>query len=265
MIPAPIRPTAIRLIVAVACLGPGVTAAQAQSEYRLIGSAAHPRHTNCSRPATSSRRQGSRTCHVTIRRYASSARAHTRRTKRVVHRAVVPPAEASSAQTSLASVLATPCENTQLMPESGNLALIREAVLCLINKKRAENGEQPLKENAQLDAAGESHVQEMLQDDYFAHVSPSGVTPVDRATASGYIQPGPDGYVVGENIAWGTLSLATPQAIVDAWIASPGHLANILEGQYRDTGIVVSASIPAGLADGVPGALYAQEFGVITH
>ena len=46
--------------------------------------------------------------------------------------------------------------------------------------------------------------------------------------------------MIGENLAWGTLQLSTPQAIVAAWIASPGHLANILEAQYRETGIGVS-------------------------
>ena len=76
--------------------------------------------------------------------------------------------------------------------------------------------------------------------------------------------PGPSsGYVIGENLAWGTLGLATPQAIVEAWIASPGHLANILEGQYRDTGIAIVPATPPSLGEGEPGATYAQEFGVI--
>ena len=44
----------------------------------------------------------------------------------------------------IAAVLATPCQNTELTPEAANLALVRAAVLCLINHKRAENGESPL-------------------------------------------------------------------------------------------------------------------------
>jgi uncharacterized protein YkwD len=163
----------------------------------------------------------------------------------------------------LARVLATPCENTQLMPEAANAQLVRAAVLCLVNRKRAENGEQPLKDDARLDAAAEAHVQDMLAVDYFEHISPSGSTPVDRVRASGYIPPSA-GYVIGENLAWGTLSLATAQSIVSAWIASPGHLANILEGQYRDTGISIAPEVPDSLGNGVAGATYAQEFGVIT-
>ncbi len=114
----------------------------------------------------------------------------------------------------------------------------------------------PLAINGDLEQAAESHSREMVSADYFQHVSPSGQTPADRIRSSGYI-PGPmDGYAIGENLAWGTLGLSTPQAIVQAWIASPEHLANILEGQYRDTGIGVVASVPAALAEGQPGATY---------
>jgi uncharacterized protein YkwD len=163
----------------------------------------------------------------------------------------------------IAAVLATPCENTELTPEAGNIALVRAAVLCLINRKRAENSESPLKLNAALEQAAEGHCQELIADDYFAHVSPSGETPVDRIRDTGYIPSPSVGYVIGENLAWGTYQLSTPQAIVSAWIASPGHLANILEAQYTETGIGITPAVPASLAPGAPGATYAQEFGVI--
>jgi uncharacterized protein YkwD len=160
-------------------------------------------------------------------------------------------------------MLATPCQNTELTPEVENIGLARTAVLCLINRKRAENGENPLTSNPELEQAAEGHCQELIADDYFAHVSPSGETPVDRIRTTGYI-PGPNvGYVIGENLAWGTYQLSTPQAIVSAWIASPGHLANILEAQYRETGIGITPAVPASLSAGAPGATYAQEFGVI--
>jgi uncharacterized protein YkwD len=165
----------------------------------------------------------------------------------------------------IASVLATPCQNTELTPTAENIQLVRAAVLCLINRKRAENSESPLQPNAQLEEAAEGHCQELVADDYFAHVSPSGETPVDRIRDTGYIPSPSDGYVIGENLAWGTYQLSTPQSIVAAWIASPGHLANILEAQYKETGIGVTADVPASLAEGAPGATYAQEFGVIVR
>jgi uncharacterized protein YkwD len=88
---------------------------------------------------------------------------------------------------------------------------------------------------------------------------------VVRIRDAGYIPNSEVGYVIGENLAWGTLTLATPQAILSAWIASPGHLANILEGTYLDTGISVVPEVPASLGEGAPGALYTQEFGVIVR
>ena len=170
---------------------------------------------------------------------------------------------AQSDAATIASVLATPCQNTELTPAPQNIQLVRAAILCLINRKRAENSESPLEASAQLEQAAEGHCQELIADDYFAHVSPSGETPVDRIRSTGYIPSPSDGYVIGENLAWGTYQLSTPQSIVSAWFASPGHLANILEAQYRQTGIGVIASVPASLAEGSPGATYAQEFGVI--
>jgi len=173
--------------------------------------------------------------------------------------------EASAQSASIAAVLATPCQNTNLTPTPTNLALVRAAVLCLINTERAQHGELPLQANRLLETAAESHGKEMLAVNYFAHVSPSGITPVDRVREAGYIPNSEVGYVVGENLAWGTLSLSTPEAIVNAWIASPEHLANILEAKYRDTGIDVEPEVPKELSEGVEGGLYTQEFGVIVR
>jgi uncharacterized protein YkwD len=170
---------------------------------------------------------------------------------------------AASPAVTIAKVLATPCQNTQLTPEPANLPLVRTAVLCLVNTERAQNGREPLRPNAQLEAAAASHGREMIADDYFEHVSPSGITPVDRVRQMGYMPNSEVGYVIGENLAWGTLSLSTPEAIVKAWIASPEHLANILEANYTETGIDVEPEVPSSLAEGVQGALYTQEFGVI--
>ncbi len=165
----------------------------------------------------------------------------------------------------IAGVLASPCPNTELTPSTENLPLVRAAVLCLINRERAEHNVSPLTLSARLEAAAESHCAELISVDYFAHVAPDGETPVDRIRRTGYI-PGPSvGYVIGENLAWGTYSLSTPQSIVSAWIASPGHLANILESQYTETGIGIVPAVPASVGGGAPGASYAQEFGVIIH
>ena len=80
---------------------------------------------------------------------------------------------------------------------------------------------------------------------------------------AGYIFSSHIGYAVGENIAWATLGLATPQAIVAGWMSDAGHRANILDGEVQRHGIGVSPHPLASLAHGQPGAIYTQDFGRI--
>ena len=155
------------------------------------------------------------------------------------------------------------CRDTDMAPSSGDLALIRVATLCLVNRERRSHGERPLKPNAHLRRAAAAHTSSMGVDDYFEHVGPGGQTPLARMRAFGYISSSRVGFEVGENIACATGDLDTPAAIVAAWMASPGHRANILDGRYRETGIGVSPHPPASLAHGQPGAIYTQDFGVI--
>ncbi len=155
------------------------------------------------------------------------------------------------------------CAHAALTPTPGNLRLIRAATLCLINRERAAHGERALRPNARLARAAQTHSASMAFGDYFEHVGPGGVTPLARMRAVGYISSSRVGYEVGENIAWGTLWLASPRAIVAAWMASPGHRANILDPRFRETGIGVSPHPLASLAHGQPGAIYTEDFGVI--
>jgi uncharacterized protein YkwD len=154
------------------------------------------------------------------------------------------------------------CAHTNLQPGRRDIRLIRSAVLCLVNRERAAHGEAPLHPNAHLRRAAQAHTMSMAFDDYFEHSGPGGQTPLSRMRASGYISSHV-GYEVGENIAWGTMWLATPRAIVAAWMRSPGHRANILDPRYHDTGIGVCAHPPAALAHGEAGAIYTQDFGRI--
>ena len=241
----------------------GTAGAATKTQHRSCAAAkasrqkAHGARRSCRRHRTRAQRRAAR----------SRARIHTKTSTRHARRHRVRTTSESTGSEAIsaiiATVLATPCTNTALTPEPSNLPLVRSAVLCLINRKRAENGEPPLLESADLDAAAESHTSELIADDYFAHVSPSGETPVERIRHTGYLPSPEDGYILGENLAWGTYQLSTAQAIAEAWFNSPEHLANILESQYRETGIAVIAAVPAYLANGAPGATYAQEFGDI--
>jgi len=174
----------------------------------------------------------------------------------VVHRA-------QSQNTDLASLASSPCPDTTLAPTPSDVEGVRASIYCLINRERARNGEAPLRPDGQLRDSAQHHSDDMLAREYFDHDSPTGETLLDRLRATGYIYNSRIGYVVGENIAWGTLGLSTPKAIVEAWMASPGHRANILDASFRDTGIGIVPSVPRSLGEGQAGAMYTQDFGVI--
>ncbi|HTR88554.1 MAG TPA: CAP domain-containing protein, partial [Solirubrobacteraceae bacterium] len=155
------------------------------------------------------------------------------------------------------------CTETNITPTPANIEQVREVTLCLINRERAANGEQPLTVNRRLAQAAQGHSEDMINQDYFSHEAPGGSTPLERMEEAGYIYSSEIGYEVGENIAWGTLWLATPQSIVESWMQSPEHRANILDANYRETGMGVVAAAPPSRAEGQAGAIYTQDFGVI--
>ncbi len=193
---------------------------------------------------------------------ASSAhhKAHHARVsrKKVPHTA--PPTGNATPQ-ARATVQQLPCANADLMPNPSNIAEIRAATLCLINRQRAQRGLRPLKDSGRLDIAAEQHSEDMVANNYFDHTEPTGVTFASRIMTSGYVPSG-WAYMLGENIAMGTLQLATPAAIVNAWMTSPEHRANIL-ADFQESGIGVVAQAPAEYAGGQPGATYTEDFGAI--
>jgi uncharacterized protein YkwD len=155
------------------------------------------------------------------------------------------------------------CPGADLQPTQENIEAVRTATLCLVNQERTSRGEAPLQQNGHLQQSAQSHTESMAFGDYFEHDGPGGDTPLSRMVAAGYIPSGNVGYEIGENIGWGTFSLGTPRAIVAAWMASPGHRANILDDNFRDTAVGVSPHVPSSLSGGQPGGIYTQDFGVI--
>jgi uncharacterized protein YkwD len=155
------------------------------------------------------------------------------------------------------------CAGASLRPSASDLAEVRTATLCLVNRERLSHGEGALKADGQLQAAAQGHSEDMAAGDYFEHDGRGGSTPLSRMRQAGYIFSSHIGYAVGENIAWATLGLSTPQAIVAAWMSDAGHRANILEAKFKDTGIGVSPHPLTSLAHGQAGAIYTQDFGRI--
>jgi uncharacterized protein YkwD len=149
------------------------------------------------------------------------------------------------------------CGNTDVLPTADNLAQIRAAVLCLHNQTRAAKGLPLLRENAKLDKAALGHSDDMVSEGYFDHTTPGGTSFVDRILAAGYVKRD-SGWVLGENLAWGTGDLSTPDGVMTSWMNSPGHKANILKRAYREVGIGIKLGVPS---DGTVGATYTLDFG----
>ena len=154
------------------------------------------------------------------------------------------------------------CANAALMPSGGNLATVAEATLCLLNGERADRGLAVLRPNDRLQRAALGHGNDMVAHRYFAHQGHDGSQPAERIRAAGYLSAGGQ-WRIGENLAWGSGELATPKAIMSAWMASTGHRANILQPAYREIGFGVLAGNPASGDNG--GATFVTEFGFVAR
>ncbi|WP_411186233.1 CAP domain-containing protein [Pseudomonas sp.] len=86
----------------------------------------------------------------------------------------------------------------------------------------------PLTWNATLGSTAEAHSRAMANANFFDHLDRDGRTPGDRAELAGY-----SGQRIGENIAAG---LDTSRKVVDGWLASPGHCANLMSPQFSELG-----------------------------
>jgi uncharacterized protein YkwD len=160
-----------------------------------------------------------------------------------------------------ASAVETSCANADLQPTAATVGAVREAVLCMHNELRAEEGLPRLRENARLESAAERHSASMVARRFFDHTTPAGVTMTDRIERSRYMRPG-DSWTIGENLAWGSGMRSTPREVVAAWMASKGHRANVLRRSFREIGIGIEIGTPVELGPAVSGATYTADFGV---
>jgi uncharacterized protein YkwD len=152
------------------------------------------------------------------------------------------------------------CGNGDLMPDDSNIDQLNASILCLVNAERADNGNlPPLSSNTELEQAAVGMCKLMVSEQFFAHETPEGKTVVDRVEPTGYIPKGNADWVVGENLAWGSGALSTPQAIVNGWMNSPGHKANILAPDYKDVGLAACQGAPSPSLSG--GTVYVNDFG----
>ena len=143
---------------------------------------------------------------------------------------------ASSPASSPASTVGSTC----------NLPNFRASLLARINQVRASGADcgvdgvfgaaAPLAWNDKLTLAAEGHSQDMAAKNYFSHTSADGRTLGDRVNATAYAWSS-----LGENIAAGYPGV---NAVMDAWIASPGHCANLMNAGFMEVGVVCVPGVP---------------------
>lgn len=124
-----------------------------------------------------------------------------------------------------------------------------EKILVLVNEKRREANLEPLTLSNDLAQAATAKGNDMFTQNYWAHVSPTGTTPWAFITATGY-----EYVYAGENLA---RNFDKSGEVVEAWMSSPTHKANILKPEYKDIGLAVIN----GRLDGEDTTLVVQEFG----
>lgn len=109
-----------------------------------------------------------------------------------------------------------------------------DEVIRLVNEIRAENGLKPLTANWELPRIARYKSEDMSDNRYFSHTSPTYGTPFQMIRDFGLSYRS-----AGENIAYGQ---RTPAAVVNAWMDSSGHRANILNASYTQIGVGYCAS-----------------------
>lgn len=129
---------------------------------------------------------------------------------------------------------------------------LRTFALELVNRDRTLNNLKPLKQDSLLSQAAQLHAQDMLEQQYFNHISPDGKTPRDRYIAVG----GSRRVGVGENIIKDGvqglgLTYGTVEDFQRGWMYSNGHRENLLTSQYTKFGY--------GIAVGKNGLIYAVQ------
>ncbi|HEY6757877.1 MAG TPA: CAP domain-containing protein [Baekduia sp.] len=162
----------------------------------------------------------------------------------------------ATATATATATAATPCPGANLTPSAANTPQIRRATLCLLNRERTHHGLRRLHPQRSLGNAATKYAHLMVAQHFFAHVSPGGSTMTQRIKRTNYLRH-TRAWSLGENLAWGSGSIATPARIVDAWMHSPGHRRNILDGGFREIGIGFALGSP----NGGPGGTYVNEFG----
>jgi hypothetical protein len=110
--------------------------------------------------------------------------------------------------------------------------LTQDLIIKEINPLRTEQGFLSLKANDKLGRAAQMKAEDMIEKDYFDHISPTGKYPWEWIKEAGY-----DYAAAAENLA---INASDPKALVSAWLNSPPHAENIMNGYFTDVGVGIA-------------------------
>lgn len=157
----------------------------------------------------------------------------------------------------LAPALAQACRSAHGNPNKMSSGELRRATLCLINHQRHRHGLGSVHGARSLRKAATGHSADMVRRDYFSHFSPGGGSIQTRIGGSGYLA-GANSFLYGEIIGGGTAFGGSPKGVVKAWMHSPSHRSEILNGGFHDAGVGVAHGFPGR---GGKGATFTIDFG----
>jgi uncharacterized protein YkwD len=121
----------------------------------------------------------------------------------------------------------------------------RAAVVCEINAVRSDAGRPPVRSRPSLVDAALTHSDDMVERRYFAHETPEGDGPAERASEAGYMRHSAV-WRIGEVLLWSRGETLTAARAVELWLESPSHKQVLLSRRYRDVGAGWVAGAPLG-------------------
>ena len=128
----------------------------------------------------------------------------------------------------------------------------------LLNKARRAHGLRRLRANPHLLRAAERHSRSMVLSGFFSHVDPGGLSSLDRIRLSGFLRHA-RAWACGENIGYGEGPTSSPRSMMQSWMNSAPHRANILTPGFRAVGVGVVPGVPGGAV--TAGGTYTTDFG----
>jgi uncharacterized protein YkwD len=156
------------------------------------------------------------------------------------------------------AVTASPCAGAgSIIADEATRLQALSTMLCLVNRRRAAAGVAALRPSSPLDGAATAHSTAMVARRFFGHAGIAGLR--RRAVRSGYIRRDQKA-TLGETIAWGAGTMATPAQLMAAFTESPAHRRTLLYARFRDAGVGITLGAPL-VGFGGPSATVTVDFG----